>query len=83
MENQDSDIPHHPLPPDECPITTLIGTRVTEMTDAELEIYTRDMRAVIDSPQELRKRMTFANIGGPKKERANKAKVDITKLLGL
>lgn len=70
-----------PPTPDECPITTLIGTRVTQMSDAELEEYTRNMRAVVDSPQELRKRVSFSKTGTAKK--VAQPKVDIAKLLGL
>lgn len=70
-----------PASPDDCPITTLIGPRLTQMTDAELEEFTRNMRTVVDSPQELRKRMTFNKIGSPRK--AATPKVDISKLLGL
>lgn len=76
------DIPKTPAEPDECPITTLIGPRVTQMTDAELDEYARNMRTVVDSPQELRKRVSFANVKGPRKTQT-KQSVDIAKLLGL
>lgn len=52
--NESFDIPSLPLPPDEDPIAELIGKRVTEMSDAELDDYVKQMRQVTQAPQSMK-----------------------------
>lgn len=51
----ESQIPQQPPLPDSCPISTLLSKRVVHMTDAELEAYVKDLRAMAESPQTLKK----------------------------
>lgn len=53
--NEEFNIPEFPLPADECPLNELIGKRVTEMTDAELEAHVKELRSAVESPQSMRK----------------------------
>jgi hypothetical protein len=73
---EDFGIPDLPLPPDECPISALLGKRPADMTDAELEEYTKKLRLATDSPQSLKK-MLLRKGAKPKKS----SKVDMS-LLG-
>ncbi len=75
----DFQIPEQPFPPSLCPISELVGKRVTEMTDAELDAHVQELRSAVESPQSLRKMV--ANSGG-KTKKAAKIKVDLS-LLGL
>lgn len=43
-----------PLMPDEDPCASLIGQRVSEMTDEQLEEFTKKVRAARESPQIMR-----------------------------
>lgn len=51
---QDFDIPQMPVPPDEDPIAELLGVRVSEMNDEQLDQYVKEMRTVIEAPQSFR-----------------------------
>ncbi len=52
--SENFDIPTLPVLPDEDPIAELLGTRVSEMSDEELDAYTKQMRTVIEAPQSLK-----------------------------
>lgn len=76
----DFDIPDQPVLPAECPISTLLGKRVVDMNDEELDAYTKEMRTAVESPQSLRKLIS----GGATKSKTKKAaaKPDLS-ILGL
>lgn len=71
MNNTNFNIPDTPVLPAECPISTLLEKRVINMTDAELDAYTKEMRTAVESPQSLRKLIS----GGGAKSKAKKATV--------
>lgn len=73
----DFNIPDIPLPPDSCPISELLGKRVTQMDDKELDKYVTDLRSVSESPQSLRKSLIRKGSSSVK----SKPKVDLS-LLG-
>lgn len=62
---------HLPTAPDSCPIAELLGRRVTQMTDEELEVHVTKMRAARESPQIMRSLLA----GKTKKVSAGKVKV--------
>jgi hypothetical protein len=74
------DIPDSPLPPDECPISELLGKRVTQMTDAELDAHVKSLRQATESPQSLRKMLLSKNHASKPKKKSG-PKVDMS-LLG-
>ncbi len=51
---QDFDIPQMPAAPNEDPIAELLGVRVSEMNDEQLDQYVKEMRTVIEAPQSFR-----------------------------
>ena len=79
--NPDFDIPQLPVPPEEDPISELLGTRVVDMTDEELDAYTKDMRTAIQSPQTLKALMRNGGDGTTKAKKARK--VQVNKVLDL
>lgn len=67
----DFQIPDLPELPDSCPISELIGKRVTQMTDDELERHLMSLRSAVESPQALRKMVSKKGAsGGAKKKTA-------------
>lgn len=74
----DFNIPELPEPPDSCPISELIGQRMSEMSDDELDKHLSRLRTASESPQNLRKNLLRK--GAPQK--ANSKKVDLS-ILGI
>lgn len=82
MPNEtDFGIPALPELPDSCPMSELIGKRVTQMTDAELEVHLMGLRSAVEAPQSLR-RMLVSGKAKASKEKKPAAKVNLD-LLGL
>lgn len=77
----DFQIPTSPVLPVDCPISTLLGKRVVDMTDEELEQYTKEMRTAVESPQSLRK-LISGGATKSKKKTSTPAKIDLS-LLGI
>jgi hypothetical protein len=48
------DITQLPAMPSEDPIAELLGTRIVEMTDEELDKYVKGVRTAIEAPQSFR-----------------------------
>jgi len=63
--------------PDSCPLSSLLGTRVSGMTDEALEVHVKLLRSARESPQVLR-----ALLAGKTKAVKAKVKVNLS-LLGL
>lgn len=78
----DSDIPELPQSPDYCPISELLGKRVSQMNDPELDLFVRETRTVIESPQALRKAVSKRTRTTTEKKDPP-AKLDIDKLFKL
>lgn len=78
MTNNPTDIPENPESPDSCPISELIGKRMSEMSDEELEKHLAKLRTAAESPQTLRKNLLRK--GAPMK--ANSKRVDLS-ILGI
>lgn len=83
MESQptpiEKDLSLPPLP-DSCPISSLLGNRLTTMTDEELDAHLKKVRAARESPQILRALLT----AGTRKEKSvKKEKKPDLNLLGL
>jgi hypothetical protein len=74
----DFNISELPEPPDSCPISELIGKRMSEMDDAELEKHLSKLRTATESPQNLRKNLLRK--GAPMK--AGSKRVDLS-ILGI
>lgn len=70
--------PSWPTSPDSCPISSLLGARITEMTDEELDLHVAKMRSARESPQVMRSLLA----GKPKKEKSVKTakKIDLSAL---
>ena len=64
----------------DCQINELIGTRVANMTDAELEAFIVKTRAAIETPATLKKLCT---LNGDKPKTKPKAKLDANFLASL
>ena len=65
-----------PLLPEDCPISSLLGKRVSQMNDAELEVFTNQMRTARESPQVLRSLLAAGS--RKKKESAPKKPLDLS-----
>lgn len=72
----EDDLSAPPLP-DEDPISSLLGTRVSQMTDEQLEEHTKRIRAAREQPQILR-----SLLAGKVKKTPVSKKIDLS-LLGL
>lgn len=76
--NVDQSLP--PLP-DSCPISGLLGTRLSQMSDAELEAVTLKVRAARESGQILRSLLSAKKSGSSKsKTKKEPKKPDLSML---
>lgn len=66
--------PEWPSSPDTCPISELLGKRVTQMTDAELEERVTKLRTAREQPQVLRSLLS----GKPRKPKSPAKKPDLS-----
>lgn len=68
-----------PVLPDFCPISALLGKRLSQYSDEELEAHTIEVRAARESPQILR---SLLAAGAVKKKKAEAKKPNLS-ILGL
>jgi hypothetical protein len=75
----DFNIPDSPESAESCPISELLGKRVTQMNDEELAQHIATLRTSVESPQSLRK--MIAKRGSKSSGAAKAPKVNLS-LLG-
>jgi len=76
QDQEEFNIPEDPTGADDCPVNELLGKRVSQMNDDELQQYVSELRASVESPQTLRKLLVRK---GARKEKGPK-KVNLSAL---
>jgi hypothetical protein len=73
----DLTLPSSPESPDFCPISSLLGKRIVEMDNQELEEFVKELRVLSESPQTLRTKLS----SGGKKRALPKPRITLDQLM--